>query len=281
MLEVKNLSFKYRHRGRQVLDGVDLTIEPGNVYGLLGSNGAGKTTLLYLICGMLIPNQGEVLYDGEKTFRRLPSTLSHIFIVPEEIELPRIKLVDYVKANSGFYPNFSMEDMARYLSSFGMDRDIHLGELSMGQKKKVFISFALACHTPLLLMDEPTNGLDIPGKSSFRRIIAGEMTDDRSIIISTHQVRDIDRLLDHLILMDHSHVLLNESIMNITKKLKFEVSDNRDDISRAFYAQPGIEGTFIVSENTGNEETEINLESLFELAMSKPELINHLFNENK
>lgn len=281
MLEVKNLSFRYRRRGRMILDGLNLTIEPGNVYGLLGSNGVGKSTLLYLICGVLIPNDGEVLWDGVKTSRRLPVTLSDIFIVPEEIELPRIKLSDFVKANSVFYPNFSMDDMRRYLNSFGMEEDIHLGELSMGQKKKVFISFALACHTKLLLMDEPTNGLDIPGKSSFRRIVAGEMTDDRSIVISTHQVRDIDRLLDHVVLMDNTHVLMNESVMNITNKLKFEVSDNREDIANALYAQPAIEGTFIVSRNTDGAETEINLESLFELAMAKPELINQMFNVEK
>lgn len=281
MLEVKNLSFRYRRRGRMILDGLNLTIEPGNVYGLLGSNGVGKSTLLYLICGVLMPNEGDVELEGVKTYRRLPATLSEIFIVPEEIELPRIILSDFVRANSVFYPNFSMDDMRRYLNSFGMEEDIHLGELSMGQKKKVFISFALACHTKLLLMDEPTNGLDIPGKSSFRRIVAGEMTDDRSIVISTHQVRDIDRLLDHVILMDNTHVLMNESVMNITNKLKFEVSDNREDIANALYAQPAIEGTFIVSRNTNGAETEINLESLFELAMAKPELINQMFNVEK
>lgn len=281
MLEVKNLSFKYRRRGRMVLDGLNLSIRPGNVYGLLGSNGVGKSTLLYLICGVLIPNDGEVLFEGEKTCRRLPSTLSDMFIVPEEIELPRIRLSQYVKANAAFYPKFSKGDMRRYLKSFGMEDDIHLGELSMGQKKKVFISFALACHTKLLLMDEPTNGLDIPGKSSFRRIVAGEMTDDRSIIISTHQVRDIDRLLDHVVLMDNTHVLLSESVVDITKKLKFELSDDREAIAGALYAQPGIEGTFIVSKNIDGEETEINLESLFELSMAKPELINQMFNAEK
>lgn len=280
MLEIKNLSFSYRRKAHLVLDNINLSIKPGGVYGLLGSNGVGKSTLLYLIAGALTPRSGEVTFDGKNTRRRLPETLSEIFIVPEEIVLPKIKLKEYVKANSPFYPSFSADDMNRYLDIFGLNPDIHLGELSMGQRKKAYISFALACNTQLLLMDEPTNGLDIPGKSAFRRTIASEMTDERTIVISTHQVRDIDRLLDHVIILNWSRVLLNASLSSIMEKLKFMITDDRDLIASAVYAQPNVEGTMIVVPNLDGEETDVNLESLFELAINKPDYIAGLFNSD-
>ena len=161
-----------------------------------------------------------------------------------------------------------------------MDPELNLGALSMGQKKKAFMSFALACNTSLLLMDEPTNGLDIPGKSAFRRFIASNMTDERTIIISTHQVRDIDRLLDHVIIMDNSRVLLNRRVDAITSRLKFMVTDSRELIESALYKQPSLEGTNIVIANEDGEDTELNLESLFELALARPELIENMFNHN-
>lgn len=280
MLKVENLTFSYRRKARPVLDDFSLDVEAGGVYGLLGKNGAGKSTLLYLIAGLLTPKSGQVLFRDVNTRQRLPETLSDIFIVPEEFTLPRVKLSDYIKATAPFYPNFSEEDMRRHLEIFGMPFDLHLNALSMGQKKKVFMSFALACNTSLLLMDEPTNGLDIPGKSAFRRFIAQNMTDDRSIIISTHQVRDIDRLLDHVIIMDNSRVLLNERVDHITDRLKFFVTNSPEIIESAIYKQPSLDGTLVVMPNDDATETELNLESLFDLAMANPGLMNQLFNPN-
>ena len=280
MLKVENLTFSYRRSARPVLDGFSLEVEAGGVYGLLGRNGAGKSTLLYLIAGLLTPKSGRVLFRDTDTRRRLPATLSDIFIVPEEFSLPRISLGDYVKANSPLYPRFSADDLRRHLSIFDMDPELNLGALSMGQKKKAFMSFALACNTSLLLMDEPTNGLDIPGKSAFRRFIAQNMTDERAVIISTHQVRDIDRLLDHVIIMDNSSVLLNRRVDAITSRLKFLTTDSRELIDRALYAQPSLEGTSIVIPNDDGADTELNLESLFELALSRPEEIRNMFNPN-
>lgn len=277
MLKVENLSFSYRRKGRDVLDGFNLSVEAGGVYGLLGRNGAGKSTLLYLMAGLLTPKSGKVTYKGNNTRLRLPATLSDMFIVPEEFVLPRITFRDYVRANTGFYPKFSEEDLRRHLATFDMDPELNLGALSMGQKKKAFMSFALACNTSLLLMDEPTNGLDIPGKSAFRRFIASNMTDERSIIISTHQVRDIDRLLDHVIIMDHSKVLLNERVDSITSRLKFFSTDSREVIGSALYAQPSLEGTNVVVPNEDGADTELNLESLFELSLAKPEELKSLF----
>ena len=167
MLQVENISFSYGRRKPEVLSDFSFSLEKGRVYGLLGKNGVGKSTLLYLMCGLLTPKHGRVMYHGTDMRKRLPEALRDVFLVPEEFDLPAVSLAQFVELNSPFYPNFSKEDMMTYLQLFEMDWNIHLGGLSMGQKKKVFMSFALATHTSLLLMDEPTNGLDIMAKSQF------------------------------------------------------------------------------------------------------------------
>ena len=277
MIAVEHLSFVYRKSKRAVLHDFSLSLKQGRVYGLLGKNGAGKSTLLYLMTGLLTPKSGRVLYHDTDVRRRLPVTLQDMFLVPEEFELPAVSLVSYVELNSPFYPRFSKEDMVKYLHYFEMEQDIDLGALSMGQKKKVFMSFALATHTSLLIMDEPTNGLDIPGKSQFRKFIASGMSDDRTIIISTHQVRDIDKILDHVVIMDNSHVLLDASTANICSKFLFVESDDRELAEAAIYTLPSIQGNFLMLPNTDDEESEINLELLFGAALTDPEKIKGMF----
>ena len=261
MITVENLSFTYRKSKRAVLHDFSLSFESGRVYGLLGKNGAGKSTLLYLMSGLF--------------------TLQDMFLVPEEFELPSVSLVSYVELNSPFYPRFSKEEMIKYLHYFEMDIDIDLGSLSMGQKKKVFMSFALATNTSLLLMDEPTNGLDIPGKSQFRKFIASGMSDDKTIVISTHQVRDIDKVLDHVLIMDDSRVLLDESTSNICDKLFFVESDNRELAKNALFAIPTIQGNYLILPNEEQEESELNLELLFNATLAAPEEIARLFHTQK
>ncbi|MBO5000442.1 MAG: ABC transporter ATP-binding protein, partial [Bacteroidaceae bacterium] len=221
MIDVNNVSFSYGRKKSKVLDGFSMQLEKGAVYGLLGKNGTGKSTLLYLMAGLLRPQTGKVLYKGTEVTKRYPNILQDMFLVPEEFALPNVSLKQYVKLNAPFYPNFSDELLRNCLRDFDMNEDIHLGELSMGQKKKAFMCFALATNTSLLMMDEPSNGLDIPSKSQFRKVIASGMTDDKAVIISTHQVRDIDSLLDHVLIMDGSELLLNESVANICEKLYF------------------------------------------------------------
>ncbi|MBQ8672946.1 MAG: ABC transporter ATP-binding protein [Bacteroides sp.] len=277
MLQVKNLSFAYRRAGKKVLDDFSLSLERGRVYGLLGRNGAGKSTLLYLMSGLLTPREGAVLYEGVDVRRRLPVTLNDLFLVPEEFELPSVSLTAYVELNAPFYPRFSREDMANYLHLFELDMDLHLGALSMGQKKKVYMSFALAANTSLLLMDEPTNGLDIPGKSQFRKFIAGGMNDGRTIVISTHQVRDIDRVLDHVLMMDNSHVLLDASVSEICRRLYFTESDDRFLLGQALHVIPSVQGNLLVLPNPDGRESEINLELLFGAVQARPQEIAAMF----
>ncbi|MCM1348131.1 MAG: ATP-binding cassette domain-containing protein [Firmicutes bacterium] len=280
MLKINNVTFGYSRHKAPVIENFSLEIPAGGIYGLLGPNGAGKSTLLYLISGALTPKKGEVLFKDKNTRRRLPSVLSDMFLVPEEFSLPPISFEEYVKLNEPFFPNFSREDLKRNLETFNLSLTDNLGNLSMGQKKKAYMCFALATNTSLLLMDEPTNGLDIPGKSSFRRFIASAMTDNRTIIISTHQVRDIERLLDHVIIMNRNEVLFNKSIDETSRRLQFFVTDNKDVIDGALFTQPGLEGSQVITANTDGSDTSVNLETLFELALSNPVLLNSQFNHH-
>lgn len=281
MLQVKNISFSYHRKKKEVLHDFSLALEKGKVYGLLGKNGTGKSTLLYLMAGLLTPKSGEVTFHDSNVRRRLPATLQDMFLVPEEFQLPAISLVSYIELNSSFYPKFSKEDMVKYLHFFEMDLDTDLGSLSMGQKKKVFMSFALATNTSLLLMDEPTNGLDIPGKSQFRKFIASGMSDERTIVISTHQVRDIDKVLDHVLIIDNSRILLDASTSDICDKFMFVESDDRTLAAQALYTLPSIQGNYLMLPNTDGEETELNLELLFGATLSLPEQIAEMFHPTK
>ena len=278
MLKINDLSFSYNGKSCKVFSDFSLSFEKGAVYGLLGKNGTGKSTLLYLITGLLHPQQGSVLYKGEDVRRRLPSTLSDMFIVPEEFELPSMTMKQYVKLNAPFYPNFSEEQLKQNLALFDFDENIRLGDLSMGQKKKAYMCFALAANTSLLVMDEPTNGLDIPSKSEFRRLIASNMTDEKTIIISTHQVRDIDSLLDHIVIIDQSSVLLNASNADICRRLLFTellMSEPTDD---ALFVQPSVAGNSAILLNEYDEESRMNLELLFNGVLAEREKFKGLFN---
>lgn len=277
MLQVENLSFSYHKGKKEVLSDFSLSLEMGRIYGLLGKNGTGKSTLLYLMSGLLTPKQGRVLYGGVDVRRRLPVTLQDMFLVPEEFDLPAVSLVSYIELNSPFYPRFSKEDMVKYLHFFEMDLNVDLGALSMGQKKKIFMSFALAANTSLLLMDEPTNGLDIPGKSQFRKFLASGMSDEKTIIISTHQVRDIDKVLDHVLIVDNSRVLLDESTSRICDKLLFMESDDRELAKHALYTLPSLQGNLLMLPNTEGAESEINLELLFGATLAAPEKLAAIF----
>ena len=274
MINVQNLSFSYRKSGSELFNDFSLELSKGNVYGLLGKNGAGKSTLIYLMTGLLTPHSGQVLFNGNDVRRRLPATMSDLYLVPEEFELPQLTLAQYVKLNAPFYPRFSAEDLERYLDLFEMERDVKLQSLSMGQKKKVFMSFALATNTSLLLMDEPTNGLDIPGKSQFRKFIAQGMSDDKTIVISTHQVRDIDSILDHVVIIDGSRVLLNAGLAEVASRVAFRPLQPGDE---PIYSMQSVMGTIGIVPNNGNEETNVDIEMLFNATLQNPERMKELF----
>ncbi len=269
MIDVKDLGFSYRGSKHQVFSHFDLQLEQGRIYGLLGKNGTGKSTLLYLISGLLMPNSGSVSVDGIESKLRKPELLSQMFIVPEEYTMPDMSFDSLCALMRSFYPSFSDELLSQCLTEFEMPANPNLKELSMGQKKKVYMSIAIATGTRLLMMDEPTNGLDIPSKALFRRVIANYMADDRTLIISTHQVHDIEKLLDHVVIMDRSKVLLNRSIADISKRYAFRYLTPQEMDDRVLYAEPSLQGNAsIVSRGDDEDETQVDLELLFNAVIS-------------
>ncbi len=264
MIQVKNITFSYPGTRKNVFSDFSLSLKENNIYGLLGKNGTGKSTLLYLISGLLRAKKGTVSVDGVDSKDRNPNILKDIFLVPEEFELPNVTLDAYVKMMAPFYPNFSQDTLEGCLKDFELPHFHRLNELSMGQKKKVFMSFALASGTRLLLMDEPTNGLDIPSKTQFRKVIANNMTDDRILVISTHQVHDIESLLDHILILSESRMLLNASTADICEKYTFEYRNPQEMDETVIYAEPTLQGNAVIARrNEGDSETQINLELLF------------------
>ena len=208
MIDISNVTFEYR-KGKPVLKDFSLSFPQGGVYGLLGKNGTGKSTLLYLISGLLRPRHGEVRVDGMLSANRQPEMLREIFLVPEEYDLPSVSLKSYTRALKSFYPRFSDELLRKCIEVFDLEMDMQLGSLSMGQKKKVYMCVALATGTRVLLMDEPTNGLDILSKSQFRKAVVQGMEEDKTVLVSTHQVHDVERLLDHVTIINGNQVLLH------------------------------------------------------------------------
>lgn len=263
MIEVNNIFFKYPGAKQPVFYDFSLNLESNQIYGLLGKNGTGKSTLLYLIAGLLRAQKGSVRMDGIESWRRDANVLKDVFLVPEEFDLPSMSLSKYLEYNVPFYPNFSRQILEACLRDFELDTELNLKALSMGQKKKVFMSFALATNTKYLLMDEPTNGLDIPSKSQFRKVVAQNMSDERTIIISTHQVHDIESLLDHILMLNQHELLLNDSVTGIMEKYVFEYR-RQDQMEGVIYAEPTLQGNAVIARRQeGDDETQVNLELLF------------------
>lgn len=270
MIEVNNIYFSYPGQKKQVFCDFSLKLEENKIYGLLGKNGTGKSTLLYLLSGLLRPVEGTVLCDGVPAMKRYPEMLQDVFFVTEEFELPAICLSEYVKLYKPFYPNFSDEVLKECLSDFELPEEVHLGKLSMGQRKKAYIAFAMATNTKYLFMDEPTNGLDIPSKSQFRSVIMKYTRDDSTIVISTHQVRDLENVIDPIIILDRQRVLLNASIEEISAKLYFDYGAELRPDSLYLEKLPG--GFIQVCPNLTGEESKVNLEALFNTIHSHKDL---------
>ena len=276
MITIQHLHFNYNSSSSEVFHDFSLNIADGKIVGLLGRNGTGKSTLLYLLTGLLRSTQGAILVDDFNPQDRQPEMLQNIMLVPEEIDLPAVKFKEFIKVNRVFYPNFSDEVLQQVLNDFQLPADIHLGALSMGQKKKVFMAFALATNTKYLLMDEPTNGLDIPSKAQFRRTIAAQMNENRTILMSTHQVHDVEQLIDHVVMIDGQSLMLDTSMSQLSQKVRFEQRPYGTPIDDALYAEPSLTGTAVIVPAQGKEETPISLELLFNALVQNPTLRHQL-----
>lgn len=271
MIQLQNISFQYAGAEVPVFEQFSLSLQPGRIYGLLGPNGSGKSTLLYIMMGLLHVQEGRVEVDGRDASRRERRLLQDLYIVPEEFELPAMTLTEYVDTYRPFYPQFSQEVLDQCLKEFDLPASLHTSRLSMGQKKKVLMAFALACGTRYLLMDEPSNGLDIASKKQFRKVIAMNMTDERTIVIATHQVHDVEQLLDHVLVLgthdNTSEVLCDATVSRLTQQYSFTLASA--PLSEALYIERTAQGyACITPRHPDDEETPLSLELLYNAAQS-------------
>jgi ABC-2 type transport system ATP-binding protein len=276
MIDIQNLSFGYK-RKKLLYKNLTLKLEAGSIYGLLGKNGAGKSTLLKNFIGLLFPKDGKIAVNGFEPKKRWPSFLETIYFIPEEVYVPALTVEGYKNLFSPFYPSFSEEQFYSYLEQLDVKDKGKLNGLSFGQQKKFIIAFALACNTKVLLLDEPTNGLDIPSKIKFRKLIASIFTDDKIIFISTHQIRDLDNLIDRVIVVDNGELLLNASVSDISEKLCFKTVSELSSPDEILYSEESLKGFSVVTKNTNAEDSKVNLEHLFNAITEKPILAKAIF----
>ena len=274
MIEIKDLTFGYR-RKNFLFDHLSIQMSMCNIYGLLGKNGAGKTTLLKQITGLLYPDRGECLIFGKPSQDRLPGVLSDLYLIPEEFQLPAIRMKEYARLHAPFYPRFDFSLLEQYLTEFQINDNSKLTTLSYGQKKKFLIAFGLATRTRILLLDEPTNGLDIPSKSQFRKIIASSMDEERCILISTHQVRDLASLIDNIIILENGKIIFHQKTMDISSKIAFAQTKEADHLD-VLYSEDVFGGKAVIYRKN-SEETEIDLELLFNGIIANADKINQEF----
>ena len=277
MIKLENVQFGY-NANQPLFNGVDWKLESGHLYGLLGRNGAGKTTLLKIMTGLLFPHAGNAIINGQPACKRSSQQLCDVYFLQEEIYVPHLKIKQFEAAFAPFYPNFSHEQFLEYLRDLEMD-NMHgfIDKFSHGQKKKVMIAFALATNVPLLIMDEPTNGLDIPSKSIFRKILASYADEQKTVIISTHQVRDLHSLIDAVSILDNGRMILNATNDVITDKLLFDVDNQKSQDGNVFYTEETPRGIYQVKENLNHIDSALDLELLFNAAIQNKKEFTELF----
>ena len=275
MITIKDLGFRYG--AVPVLKNITMTLEEGRIYGLLGENGVGKTTLLTLLCGLKSVDTGSIDTDGHKPYDREPSFLSDQYYLSDEVPALNMSALDYAKNYGKFWENFDMEKFVEIMGVFEIDPSKKMTKMSFGQLKKTYISFALACNTKYLYMDEPTNGLDIPSKAQFRKAVTKYTREDSVVLISTHQVRDLENIIDPIIILDRQDVLLNATVEEISEKLYFDYTSEK--IENALYCEMIPGGSIQVALNATGAESKVNLEALFNTVHLHKELIKGIFSK--
>lgn len=276
MIKINNLGFSYAEN--VVLKDITMTLEEGHIYGLLGENGVGKTTLLTLLSGLKKPKAGKIEIDGKAPFDRQPSLLTDIYYLSDEVAESNMKAVDYAKNYGRFWEGFDFEKFMEIMKVLENDPQQKMNQMSFGQLKKAHIAFALACNTKYLFMDEPTNGLDIPAKAQFRKALLKYTREEATVLISTHQVRDLENVIDPIIILDKQQVLLNATIQEISEKLYFDYSG--EAVPAALYREMTPGGCIQVLPNLSKEESKVNIEALFNTVHQHKEMIQYIFTKD-
>lgn len=275
MIRIEKLGFSYGQV--PVLKNITMNLEPGKIYGLLGENGVGKTTLLTLLAGLKKPLQGSIDIDGSAPYSRTPQVLENQFYLADEMLPVPMKAAGYARITGEFWPNYKQDMFEEIMELFENASDKKMSEMSTGQLKKTYISLALALGCKYLFLDEPTNGLDIPSKAQFRSALMKYTGEDSTIVISTHQVRDLENIIDPIIILDRQDVLLNASLEEISRKLYFDYGTQLHPESLYSEQLPG--GFIQVYPNAEGADSKVNIEALFNAVHHNKEFIKGLFAE--
>lgn len=275
MIRIGKLGFSYGQV--PVLKNITMNLEPGKIYGLLGENGVGKTTLLTLLAGLKKPLQGSIDIDGSAPYSRTPQVLENQFYLADEMLPVPMKAAEYARITGEFWPNYKQDTFEEIMELFENTSDKKMSEMSTGQLKKTYISLALALGCKYLFLDEPTNGLDIPSKAQFRSALMKYTGEDSTIVISTHQVRDLENIIDPIIILDRQDVLLNASLEEISRKLYFDYGTQLHQESLYSEQLPG--GFIQVYPNAEGADSKVNIEALFNAVHHNKEFIKGLFAE--
>jgi ABC-2 type transport system ATP-binding protein len=275
MIDIKNLEFRYRRKGAPLFSNLNLQLAAGTLCGLLGANGAGKSTLLKLLAGLSFPQQGQLKVFGQEPRARQPEFLADVFLLPEEFQLPAIEADTFRERYGVLYPRFDTALFGRLLGELQIPRPQKLNTLSQGQKKKFLLCFGLATQARLMILDEPTNGLDIPSKGQFRRLLIDQFQPERSFLISTHQVHDLQGLIDSVMVMAQGQILLHETVETLESRLQITIE--QDAPHDALYAEKSLEGFKVIRENQGEGESRLDLELMFGLVTTGPAKVRELF----
>jgi len=270
MLTIKSLSYYYKPN-KNILWNINTTLKPGKIYGLLGLNGEGKTTLLKLIVGMLLPKDGSIEFNGLRSSERIAAYLNEVYFLPDHSKLPDLRIEQFGKLYGAFYSKYDHQQYLDCIKEFNIPISNRLRALSLGQHRKVHLSFALACHSSVLLMDEPTNGLDIPSKAVFRKLLTKFINDERIFLIATHQIRDVDTLFDHLTIMKGGSLVLDENIYHLSRK--FKISKSTIDAEQALFTQEELSGPYYLVKNHSENESKLDIEFLFNAFTNNPKPI--------
>ena len=281
MITINNLDFSYKNVA--VFKNISLEFKKGNIYGLLGENGVGKTTMLKIISGLQFPKNGTCVVDDFIPSERNPYFLQNIFYLPEEVITEDTTPEKFINKIGVFYPRYDHAYFLNLMKELEVDPSRKFNAMSYGQKKKSLLACALSLRTDYLLLDEPTNGLDIPSKALFRKVILQHSTDASTdainrvptIIISTHQVKDVENLIDPIVILDQEEVLLNATFEEISSKLYFDYGSEKSD--EALYTEMIPGGYINVIQNKFGMESKVNVEALFNAVRNNKKIVRDIF----
>lgn len=276
MITIEDLTFWYSKQNR-IFEKLNLELDAGHIYGLLGKNGAGKTTLLKLICGLSFPKSGTVSVDGQTPSKRKPGFLADIFFVPEEISVPSLTPGKFAEIHGSFYQAYDPAQFREFLGKFQVDANQNFSNMSHGQKKKGVIAFGLATNTRYLFLDEPTNGLDIPSKAAFRSILAAYFSGEKTIIVSTHMVRELESMIDSVIILENRRIILKQTIDQIAQKFTFSHSSLSSSPGEMIYSVKSELGLSMISLNPSGIAGNVDLEALFNASINIPDKLSSYF----